>query len=675
MINIGLKKLRRWWQIRTGNYETPIDGEVPFWVISLSINVVVILLLAKLILPHADFRKTVVVVGEETEVIELDESDQIPEIEFSDLDIEELSNDSSEQLEILTENETPLLEISIQPASIEVPVSDFGDMITESSFDLGRDQILTAVDTSGSVGNTVASATGAVDRLTQELLRSLEDNATMVVWLLDQSNSLTRQRDQIEDRMNRIYRELNLLEDANVAAFANADDKPFLTQVYAFGKRCAPVLKEPTDEVEKIKSAIASIERDTSGVENVFSAILKCLKDLKDYSKINRATGTKKRNVMLVVLCDETGDDADRADEAIKTCNKYGVPLYVIGVPAPFGRPETQIKWVDPDPKYDQRPQFAPVSQGPESLMPERLQLNFIGSNFRDLEMIDSGFGPFHLTRACYQTGGIYFAVHPNRRKGRVGSRETEVFASNLRYFFDADAMKKYRPDYVSASEYNERVRQSRSRAALVRAAGFPATEQFVARIFRFEKLDEAQFVRTVNSAQQSAAILQPRLDRLYDILKEGELDREKEASPRWQAGFDLAFGRVIAARLRAKSYNEMLALAKTRLKFASPKNNTWLLEASDRLSDTGSQNEKLAAKARSYLTRVVKDHPKTPWALLAKRELQTPFGWRWKETYTKPPEPRENRPRNNNGFANPRNPRPRENMEPPKQRRAVPKL
>jgi len=164
---------------------------------------------------------------------------------------------------------------------------------------------------------------------------------------------------------------------------------------------------------------------------------------------------------------------------------------------------------------------------------------------------------------------------------------------------------------------------------------------------------------------------LQPKLSRLYSILKQGELDREKEASPRWQAGYDLAIGRVVAASLRAKSYNELLALAKTKLEFKKEKSNTWVLKPSDDLSTTGSQNEKLAAKARGYLERIVDEHPETPWALLAKRELKTPLGWAWRESYTAPPKPRE---RNNNGNGMRRNRQPQEN-EDPKTRRAIPRL
>ena len=108
------------------------------------------------------------------------------------------------------------------------------------------------------------------------------------------------------------------------------------------------------------------------------------------------------------------------------------IPVYVIGVPAPFGRKETQMKWIDPDPKFDQSPQWGMVEQGPESLLPERIKLSFAGSK-ADEEPMDSGFGPYALTRLCFETGGIYFAVHPNRSLTKTVSRgETAAFSSHL---------------------------------------------------------------------------------------------------------------------------------------------------------------------------------------------------------------------------------------------------
>lgn len=671
MINISLKKIRRWWQIRTGRFDTPIDGDVPFWVISLCFQLLLLGLLAKLLIPNFDFRKKVVFVADQSEVVEINELPD-PEIEFRDIDLSELDNQSLDELEVTSAMDAPLVDLDQQPpVTVEMATADLGSDFLVNATPFEQSQILSSVYSTGSVGNAVAKATGAVDRLTQEIMESLEENATMVVWLFDQSASLERQRDEIERRIDRIYRELNLLEESKSQVFEKNEDKPLLTQVYAFGQNVSKAMQEPSDDVEQIKSAINAVQRDDSGVENVFSAVIRCVKDLSDFRKIDRKTGLRKRNVLLVVLSDEAGDDGQLVDQAIKSCEKAEIPVYVIGVPAPFGRMESRVKWQDPDPRYDQRVQVALVSQGPESLLPERLQLNFTGARFNDLEMIDSGFGPFNLTRLCYQSGGIYFAVHPNRRKGRVNSWETAVYSSDLRYFFDADVMRRYQPDYVSQKEYRRRINDNRARLSLVQAATLGESNQLRPPSFRFTKFDEAAFVRSVSEAQQASAVLQPQLNRLYNILKEGELDREKEASPRWQAGYDLAIGRVIAAMLRSKSYNELLAIAKTKLKFEDPKNNTWEIRPSKDLSETGSLNEKLAAKAERYLNRVVENHPDTPWALLAKRELATPFGWTWRESFTRPPQPRT--PRQGNGGM-PRNPQPRQNQN-PKPLRPIPKL
>ena len=70
-------------------------------------------------------------------------------------------------------------------------------------------------------------------------------------------------------------------------------------------------------------------------------------------------------------------------DQAVDVCRKYEMPVYVVGVPAPFGRETAYVKYIDPDPKFDQSPQWAPVHQGPESLLPERLMLLFGGTRGR----------------------------------------------------------------------------------------------------------------------------------------------------------------------------------------------------------------------------------------------------------------------------------------------------
>ncbi|MEZ6076055.1 MAG: hypothetical protein R3C56_10395 [Pirellulaceae bacterium] len=99
---------------------------------------------------------------------------------------------------------------------------------------------------------------------------------------------------------------------------------------------------------------------------------------------------------MFIVVTDERGDDANGLDATIKECRKYAIPVYVIGVPAPFGRDIAYVKYVDPDPKFDQSPQWAEVDQGPESVLPERVRLGF-RDDYANEPVIDSGFGPYAL--------------------------------------------------------------------------------------------------------------------------------------------------------------------------------------------------------------------------------------------------------------------------------------
>ena len=48
---------------------------------------------------------------------------------------------------------------------------------------------------------------------------------------------------------------------------------------------------------------------------------------------------------------------------------------------------------------------------------------------------------------------------------------------------------------------------------------------------------------------------------------------------------------------------------------------------------NAGATVRKLHKKALEYLTRVIDEHPGTPWAFLASVELGDPLGWGWNES------------------------------------------
>ncbi len=505
----------------------------------------------------------------------------------------------------------------------------------------------------GMTGVGTTGTAGAVDRITSEILRAMEQRPTLVVWLFDQSGSLQQRRLEIRNRFDRIYSELGIARQQKESTDEKtANDDYLLTAVISFGSRVNLLTKKPTSDLDEIRAAIDAVTLDQTGIERVFSAIYLALDKFKAYRSASTGHGPE-RNVLFIAVSDERGDDIEGMDKTIDLCRKSAIPVYVVGVPAPFGREFTYVKYVDPDPKFDQTPQWAQVDQGPESLFPERVKIGY-KDNYYDEPVLDSGFGPYALSRLCYETGGIYFTVHPNRQFGRrVNRGEIDPFASELAYFFNPEVMTRYRPDYVSVDDYSKKVKESPLRQALVAASRLTAAETLNQPVTRFVKRDEASLVNSLTTAQQQAARLAPQLEGLASILQNGVAYRDKEISPRWLAGFDLAMGVVLAHKVRAEGYNAMLAKAKRGIPFQLPRNNTWILTPDQEIS-VGSKLEKEGEIARDLLKKVAEQHTGTPWGMLASRELKIPLGWTWVEDFT---DLAPNRPgaRGNNGNNVPR--------------------
>jgi von Willebrand factor type A domain len=649
------RQLQDWWRQQTLEDDTPFDNDSFSFVSSFAVHLIILIALG--ILPTLGKPKEDTLAFTSSPVMEELEPEvlTIPEEVYFSNDISEQVGANSQQGTQMAMSLAPVIsEVSDIPNPVDVEPSEVGNIevdttiMTATGLHFSENAIV-----KGAVGVGTTGAVGAVDRLTHEILQSLEQRKTLVVWLFDQSPSMIRQRSTVNQRFEQIYKELGIIEAAKMEAFKKHEDKPLLTAVASFGKTVNLVTPKPTDDITEIQKAVSSIPSDDSGEELTFQAIMKAVNEYKHYRippGVDR--GEPERNVLIVVFTDEIGSDIDsrgefNADGAVKLCKRYQMPVYVVGVPAPFGTRQTQVKWVDPDPKFDQTPQWGVVEQGPESIMPERIRLSTTTSEDEE-EALDSGFGPFALTRLCYETGGIYFTVHPNRDVYKTVSRsQVEPFSSHMKYFFDPQVMRRYKPDYVTLDEYGRRLKANKSREALVTAARMTYSGNMENPTLKFVKRSEAALSEALTEAQRTAAVLAPKLNELFRVLSEGEGDREKETTPRWQAGYDLAAGRIYAAKVRTEGYNAMLAAAKRGLNFKDPKNNTWVLIPSDEFS-AGSAFQKVGDKAKVYLERVVKEHPDTPWALLAQKELKQPFGWTWKEEFTDLSPPMMNNNNNN---------------------------
>lgn len=640
-----LKALKRWWQVRTGEEETPFDGDAPAWVVSLGVHIVVVVLLALLWLERPDSDLVLTLPTEETEIEPIAQEFYYSKDSQPDIGANSVAGLTAAQALAPNFSEISDVPVDVREDDINPTVNVQMNVDIPTGPALSQTQMV-----KGAVGEGATGASGAIDRITHEILQSLQQRRTLVVWLFDQSGSLDRTRKEIYERFDRIYEELQVVEKSGHESFKRHSDKPLLSAIVQFGQKCEFLTEEPTDDLAALKKAIEGIQNDPTGVENVFQSIGLCVDKYQKYR-----TDIPRRNVMFVVVSDEVGDDERELDRCVAKCRRTEIPVYVIGVPAPFGRTELKVKFVDPDPSFDQSVQWVPVRQGPETIYPERLRLGFTPGENDDLEELASGFGPFALTRLCYETGGIYFAIHANSSAASraMGSSDTPVMASRIQHFFDPGIMRRYRPDYKPIQEYERMLNENLARRSLVEAAQLSWVSPMESPTLKFPKENEGALKALLDEAQKTAAKLEPKVDQLYLVLARGEKDRDKLTEPRWRAGFDLAMGRVCAVKVRTEGYNTMLASLKNGRNFENDKNDTWELTPADNYE--GSAIQKMAEKAKVYLQRVVDEHPGTPWALIAERELATPLGWEWKEAYTgvNAPRPQMGNGNNNNNNNN----------------------
>jgi hypothetical protein len=400
----------------------------------------------------------------------------------------------------------------------------------------------------------------------------------------------------------------------------DAEEARLETALVTFGESVQFVV-EPTGDSEVIVKAIDDLRLDDSGQEVTFAAIEQAL---QKYLPIRRRG---RREVVLIVISDEAGDDWEMVDEMIELPRRYAIPIYVLGVPAPFGRFAALDVSVEAG-NDDQPPPSGRIAQGPESRGLERLGLKFSGYT-EDYELMDSGFGPFGLERLCRASGGAYLAVR-GYGAGGFGTRRIR-WPTGATLHFEPNAMRRYLPDQVDQAGYDQLIQENAARRALQQAAALGETDVLLDPQLHFIKRDEARMKQQLDKAQQAAAKVAPGVDKLYELLREGTRARAELTGPRWQAGFDLAFGRVCAAKARIDGYNAMLAALKRGKSFENPDSTTWILEASD-MSEASSSLRNLAKRADEHLQRVIDEHPGTPWAAIAEYELKTASGWKWTE-------------------------------------------
>jgi hypothetical protein len=454
------------------------------------------------------------------------------------------------------------------------------------------------VGPTGGGTENVGDVGSAIDRLAWEITQSLHQNKTTVIWLFDQSLSLKERRDAIADRFENVYRQLESLEEGGKGALQ--------TVAATYGEGFKLLTDKPIEDVKTLIPKVRAIPDDPSGKENVFAAVAQLAQKFKG----ERA---KKRSVLILIITDEKGDDADKAlEETITLCRRQGIKVYCVGNAALFGREKGYVTWKWPDSSTED----IEVDAGPETIEPEAIAMGFWGGNGPDLARMSSGYGPYALTRLCKESGGQYLIAQEDTKGQR----------------FDPAIMRNYQPDYRPIKDYMKSLDKNKAKAALVNAAKATKVDNIPIPQLGFPAYNDNILRETITNAQKPAAELIYKIDRLVELLMLGEKDREKITEPRWRAAYDLAIGRALAMKVRSFGYNAMLAEMKSTPKtFQKKDSNEWKIEPSKTIN-AGQAVKKMERQAAMYLKRVIDENPETPWEKLAARELSTPMGWEWKE-------------------------------------------
>ncbi len=431
----------------------------------------------------------------------------------------------------------------------------------------------------------------AFDRIESEIRAAANDGKTLVVYICDQAASPLISR--LADRASR------LLKGSGTPSTVQQN---LVAAVVSFGNDVQVLTPQPVSDGAALVKVLNEVKGTSPPGKLAYKAVATAAENFAKYRNQNY-------EVLFVMLAEEAVADEESLKAAVANLKRSYIPVYAFGSPEPFFA------------KDQQQTAGKPAGASWES---EHITV-YTPARLNDADYVDSGYGNFGLERICRLTDGKFFSS-----RGRTSTGWETDSSGNIK----PELVRKYAPEYISQAEYQEQADENKARRALLDASKLLVDAKFEPPVLTFFGSDgenQASFVNAITAAQKKAAAPEQEFAKLLAVLQAGEADRNKLNSPRWEAAFDLALGRAYAAVARTLGYNKMLAQLKQGKTFTDPKHNMWELESSPNFAGD-SQLNTMAKKSREYLQRVVDNHPGTPWADIASKELQSECGWDWKE-------------------------------------------
>ena len=218
-----IEKLRPWWRPAAWLKDAPTASELTAWLVSAALHLTVLLALASITLLVPIQQRMLLTTFPLTEFDE--DLQPIQDVHFSADAHEHVGALGAADMEAARPSApVEAAESEIATSSIQPPRSA-RSKCRSSTAPCSRGRTFPRTSSSRApAASAPAGAMGAVDRITHEILLSLDERPTLVVWLFDQSGSLKPQRESIAKRFDRVYDELGIIEKSGNEAFKH-DEK------------------------------------------------------------------------------------------------------------------------------------------------------------------------------------------------------------------------------------------------------------------------------------------------------------------------------------------------------------------------------------------------------------------------------------------------------------------
>ncbi len=463
----------------------------------------------------------------------------------------------------------------------------------------------------------VVDGTGqALDRITQEIMWMLDSSKVLLIWLFDESESLTYSKQEIRDRIGRVYAEMGLSDKAAGDAL--------LSSVASYASGFQIHTPRPTNDVAELRAAIDRVPIDPTGLERQHQAIIQAIAAHRKFATAGQ------RKLAMILLTAKSGelDDKVYLETAIDEAKRSRCTIFVLGREAVFGYPYALMRWKHPQ---TLRTHWLRINRGPETAFPEQLQTNGF---YRREDAFPSGFGPYEQSRIAHQTGGIFFMLP---------SVETNLVRGEDRRY-ELEAMRGYQPDL-------------RSREAIFRDRDISEMRQVLYTIImrdlnpwdeqrrkhvemrRYWSPNFETFRRQVVEETIKAKVYSNYLEEAVKKLDQIRRLRNEDPDMRWRANYDLTYAQLLAFQVRLAEYvaffddfvrnPRVVPLTKQADWLGKRQTVTlehWRLRTRKAML-TGERTEATMKRANELLAEVSRNHPGTPWDARAQWELRRGYG------------------------------------------------